>query len=149
LHWLWLTCSKTVLSNKRLGDLCWASLTCGRSKCDQVAWTLVSYGPQLAASRRAVYKACNARKFASTGMQWVWGPYGLALPGTALQRLLASWSSPGLLHDRGRTLFARPIPQEELHLLGAQVGPARDAYPKTPHTSQTHLLEFPVGERHQ
>jgi hypothetical protein len=117
--------------------------------CDQVAWAPVFYGPQLAASRRAVYKACSARKFASTGMQWVSGPYGLALPGTALLRLLASWSSPGLLHGRGRTLFARPIPHEELHLLGAQVGPARDAYPKTPITSQTHLLEFPARERHQ
>jgi hypothetical protein len=40
--------------------------------------------PQLAASRRAVYKACSARKFASIGMQWVSRPYGLALPGTAL-----------------------------------------------------------------
>ncbi len=93
--------------------------------------------PQLAASRRAVYKACSARKFASTGMQWGSGPYGLALPGTALQGLLAPWSSPRLLHSRGRTLFARPIPHEGLYLLGTQVGPARDAYPKTPNTSQT------------
>jgi hypothetical protein len=43
-------------------------------------------------------------------------------------------------------LFTRPIPHEELYLLGAQVGPTRDAYPNTPNTSQTYLLEFPVGE---
>jgi hypothetical protein len=30
-----------------------------------------------------VYKACSARKLASTGMQWVSGPYGLALPAKA------------------------------------------------------------------
>jgi hypothetical protein len=52
--------------------------------------------PQPAASRRAVYEACSAREFASTGTQWVSGQYyGLALSGKALKRLLASWSSLG------------------------------------------------------
>jgi hypothetical protein len=46
-------------------------------------------------------------------------------------------------------LFAQTIRNEELHLLGTQVGPARDAYPKTPNTSQTHLLELPAREPHQ
>jgi hypothetical protein len=46
-------------------------------------------------------------------------------------------------------VIARPIPHEELHLLGVKGGPARDAYPKTPNTSQTHLLEFPAREANQ